>query len=294
MNKTIIIQLRILLIFLSLLIFKNPAEAQNITLDCTPPEPICSFDTLGCTGSVSIPFSLSVEDEQNIIISYQISLNGEMPVEDVYGSLSGVYPGYIISGNYPIGQHTFVVTAIQGEDTLVADMVFSVVDCVAPQIDCLDPYLLPFIPQPDGCCTQVIWASNIVAQQVELCSEPVTYTVHRTEAINDGSNIPSIDQIGLLVDCNDPYVLGVTVYAWDGAFNPYQLQPDGSLGGPNFSNCELVVSITPYPYCDPERDPWLAGDITTEEAEGVEGVTVQVTGDLILETQTAQDGSYEI
>ncbi len=297
MKKTITFPFSMTLIFLSLLLFKNPAEAQTITLDFIPPEPICSFDTLGCTGSVSIPFSLTAENNEGIIVSHQISLDGEMPVEDVYGSLSGVYPGYIISGNYPIGQHTFVVTAIQGSDTLVANMEFSVVDCVAPGVVIEWGIAYQMTPQPDGCCRSTGNALDFVLNQDIDCSGPLNFSILKEDDFLS-SVFPLVDSLEVIVfDCNDDETIFVRIFYWDNAFNPYALQPDGTMGGANYD------SFLSYVYLEQPNGSGcggypstinVGGEIHTEEQEGVEGVTVQVTGDLILETLTGQDGSYEI
>lgn len=292
MNNTKTISFKTFLLFLYFSVIQNPAFGQSISIDYSPPDPVCSLDTIGCTGTVGLLFSLEAENAEGITLSHQISLNGEMPVEDVFGTMSGVYPGYVISGNYPIGQHTFVVTAIQGADTLVADIEFAVVDCVEPEIECLQGGTVTLYPQPDGCCAYAVWASEIITQSVESCSDPLTFSVHRTEAINEGSEIPNMEQTGLLIECFDPVMLDLTVYAWDNAFNPYAIQPDGAMGGPNYSYCEIVLHV--YDGCDPPVYSEIYGTVTTEENEGIAGVTIEIVGiDTLLSLSNA-DGSFSL
>ncbi|KAA3632169.1 MAG: hypothetical protein DWQ02_15160 [Bacteroidetes bacterium] len=295
MNKTITILFRI--IFLSFLAFQIPAQAQNITLDYTPPESICSFDTLGCTGSVSIPFSLTAENNEGIIVSHQISLDGEMPVDDVYGSLSGVYPGYIIFGNYPIGQHSFVVTVVQGGDSLVTDIEFSVVDCVAPEAEIQwgMSYLLSY--QPDGCCRSTGNALDFVVNQEVDCSEPLNFAILKEDDFLSGV-FPLVDSLEVIVfDCNDEETIFVRIFYWDNAFNPYALQSDGTLGGANYD------SFLSYVYLQQPNGSGcgglpsnlnIGGEIHTEEQEGIDGVQVDLLVDIAedISVLTDQDGEF--
>ncbi|MCB0654264.1 MAG: hypothetical protein KDC85_23495 [Saprospiraceae bacterium] len=293
MNKTTLPIFKIQLLMAGLFLSQTTFYGQNLNINYTPLESICSFDTLGCTGVVSFPFSLSANETEGLTVTHQLSVNGAMPGEDLYGSLSGVYPGYFISGNYPIGQYTFEVTAIRGVDTLVADVSFSVVDCVAPVLECVNGLAVTLMPQSNvNCCGILVFASSFVTNALDYCSEPLTYSIHRTSEIISGEDIPSMEQDSIFFDCNDESTISLTVFIWDNTFNPYALQPDGMLGGPNYSSCELYVFLQIWPTCVTEGDPVIAGFIGTEDDEGVGNVKVVLTNEAEQVSFTATDGSY--
>ncbi|KAA3632168.1 MAG: hypothetical protein DWQ02_15155 [Bacteroidetes bacterium] len=293
MNKTITILFRI--IFLSFLTFQIQTQAQTITLDYTPPEPICSFDEEGCTGEVNFPFGLLAENGDGITVSHQISLDGEMPVEDVYGSLSGIFPDYMISGSYPIGQHTMVVTAIQGNDTLVADMEFSVVDCVAPWVICINGWTVALQLNGTGCCSYEVPITDLIYSSEFDCTEPLNYSVYRLDEIESGINPLATPLNTIVFDCNDIEVVLLNFYVWDNAFNPYSIQPDGSVGGPNYDYCPTYALVYNSSSCQP--DPFfyeITGSVKTEIGEGVEGVEIQVTGGDFVDALTETSGEFEL
>jgi hypothetical protein len=40
------------------------------------------------------------------------------------------------------------------------------------------------------------------------------------------------------------------IYSWDSAYNPYAVQPDGTVGGPNYDYCETYVLVQAHNDCD--------------------------------------------
>ena len=83
-------------------------------------------------------------------------------------------------------------------------------------------------------------------------------------------------------------------YAWDQAINPYQVQPDGTVGGPNFSKCEAVITINPdtLRLCE-SIEGELAGAITTVDGQGMGDVEVQLTGEITDIQFTNAAGEYQ-
>ncbi len=202
---------------------------------------------------------------------------------------------YEISGNYPIGAHAFGVHIEDGcENVLWLEIPFEVVDCKAPTPICINGLTVTLMPQPDGCCAMAIWASDFIASDVDDCTEPVKYSIHRADDVADGSEIPSPDVTGLVLDCNDDETTLIRIYSWDSAYNPYAVQPDGTIGGPNYDYCETYVLVQAWVTCDNgPAGATVAGAITTEDAEGLEGAEVQLAGGEFLDALTATDGSYE-
>jgi hypothetical protein len=105
-----------------------------------------------------------------------------------------------------------------------------------------------------------------------------------------------MSQTGIVLTCDDPETLIVEIYAWDSAFNPYAVQPDGTVGGPNYDFCETYVLVQDnmFDLCDPTPgNGAIAGVITTEADLGVENVDVILSGGMDMNQTTDAGGAYE-
>lgn len=275
-------------------LFLLPFLGAQGSIDFTPIEGLCSNDAENCTAAVAYPFSISVDEPSEVAVSHQIKLNGEEPVDDMFGNLSGIYPGYIISGDYPIGEHTLVVTVIAGEETHEVNMPLTIVDCVAPVISCVNGLTVTILPQPDGCCAQTVLASDLIMETQENCSEPVTYSIHKESDVISGADVPNQDQIVLELNCNDETPLIIRVYAWDNSYNPYSVQPDGSVGGPNYSFCQTYLLAQSWVSICESTYPMYSGEIVTEEAEGIAEVLVELVSENPDTAYTNSYGSYTV
>jgi hypothetical protein len=104
---------------------------------------------------------------------------------------------------------------------------------------------------------------------------------------------PDRDATTLIVTCDDPETLMIQIYAWDSAYNPYAVQPDGTVGGPNYDFCEtyLLVQDNMFGICGVGT---LAteGTVSTEEDVAIEGVDVELSGQGSSDMVTAADGFY--
>jgi hypothetical protein len=261
----------------------------------------CS-ETADCFGDVVIEFTVTELCDLDVVTAEgQLDafadgvLDGPATVTETGRDEAAQTITYEISGNYPIGAHAFGVHIEDGcENVLWLEIPFEVVDCKAPTPICINGLTVTLMPQPDGCCAMAIWASDFIASDVEDCTEPVKYSIHRADDVADGTEIPSSDVTGLVLDCNDDETTLIRIYSWDSAFNPYAVQPDGTIGGPNYDYCETYVLVQAWVTCDDgPAGATVAGAITTEEAEGLEGAEVQLAGGEFLDALTATDGSYE-
>ena len=87
------------------------------------------------------------------------------------------------------------------------------------------------------------------------------------------------------------------VYTWDDAFNPMSVQPDGSIGGPNWEMCLVDVFVQdPEGLCPECSIPGLVdlgGDIrNSRNGIGVNGVEVLLSGTLDGMSMTNNVGLY--
>ena len=103
-----------------------------------------------------------------------------------------------------------------------------------------------------------------------------------------------MDQTGIVLTCDDDETTLIEIYAWDSADNPYSVQPDGTVGGPNYDFCETYVLVQDnMGSCGGDGDGnIIAGTIATEGAETVEGVDVSLSGAMAMNVTTAADGEY--
>lgn len=294
-NKNISFWIVACIVFIS----KLPAQSQ-ITMTFDILAPVCSTDSLNCAAMVTFPFSISAENDQNLMLSHQILLPDSTLVQDVYGILSGHYPAYEISGNYPIGAYQFVLEVSDGVGTdTIFLMPFEVVDCQMPEVSCYDSlivYLFPTEPNTDADgdgdddrAAGAAWAIDLLPFQLEDCSLPLKYSINRKGEMVDEH------QTGIIVTCDDTPTLVAEVYIWDTAFNPYSVQPDSSLGGPNYRMCEVELLFNDFfDACEvgPIDIP-VYGTITTPMSRPIEGVQVQVTGSLYSDTLfTDSEGNF--
>jgi hypothetical protein len=291
MNKTITCFTLLICFFF----WQKPTIAQNLSIDFIPPESFCSLDGINCTAAVSIPFSLSAEDSEGIEVAHEVSINGAIPEEDSYGTLSGVYPGYIISGDYPIGQHAFVVTAIQGMDTLVADLDFSVVDCVAPTVECVNGITVILYPVATGGCEAKIPITDFLVSTNFDCAEPLNFAIYEVSQISSGINPLQEPMDSVLFNCDLGETLILELYVWDNAFNPYSVQPDGSIGGVNYNYCTTYALLESFisNCCYVEPMPDLIITVKTDAGVGIEDVELQIFGESFFDYFTDENGEFE-
>ncbi|MCB0652147.1 MAG: T9SS type A sorting domain-containing protein [Saprospiraceae bacterium] len=259
----------------------------------------CS-ETADCYGDVEITFTveelcdLSVVTVEGFIDAFADGvLDGSATISGPV-AIDATHASYTISGNYPLGSHSFGVHIEDGCHNITwLEIPFDVVDCKAPTPICINGLTVTLMPQPDGCCAMAIWASDFIASDIEDCTEPIKYSIHRADDVADGSEIPTPDVTGLVLDCNDDATTLIRIYSWDSAYNPYAVQPDGTIGGPNYDYCETYVLVQAWVTCPTGAvGATVAGAIATEDSEGLEGAEVQLAGSVFLDALTGTDGSY--
>ncbi len=282
-------------------------------IEVDPYEPFCSYSSdiaAGCPAEVVITFTVDencTPDDVTIHVFLDAFSDGVLDGEITAGALSGTYPNYTITGTFPLGAHIFEVHAKDGCGNVEAiEIPFEVVDCKAPTPICINGLaieLMPVIPAADvdgdgtiDTGAMAIWASDFIASDVDDCTPPVKYSIHITDEVLDGTDIPNQSQTGLILTCSDPGTTVVRIYAWDSAYNPYAVQPDGTVGGPNYDFCETYVLVQDnmFNVC-PDVVPGagiIQGVIATEDDETVEGVQVSLSGQASMNQSTGSNGAF--
>ncbi len=270
------------------------------------PDPFCSNDATVCLGAVQYPFTIAencTPDALNVQVFLDLGANGTIDQELTgAGALTGAYPNYLIQGQFPLGSHAFIVQATDGcgNNMAAASMPFTVVDCAPPAATCIDGLALPLQLLPpetdidgDGAYDLAgagAWASDfIISAAADCSSDTLAFSINRVGEPAD------FNQKVLYFTCADTGTVAVEIYTWDSAYNPYAVQPDGSVGGPNYSVCQTYVIVQdPNGNCVPPLvGPMMAGLIAREDAMGVESVEVSLSGPMSMEMLTAVDGTYE-
>ncbi|MDZ4682322.1 MAG: SdrD B-like domain-containing protein [Saprospiraceae bacterium] len=268
----------------------------------TAPAPFCT-DSVPCEGWVSYPVTLNDNCTlDSLVIRIQLDANANGSIDATLDNdvvLRGAYPNYRIEGYFPIGNHRFIVRVVDGcNNSVTATLPFEVVDCYIPDPVCFSGMIVnlqPVAPNTDADgdgdiddAAVTIYAVDLASCEVEECSNPIRFS------LNLVGETPDINQTSLVLTCDDRYSVIVEVYVWDSAFNPYSIQPDGTVGGPNHKHCEALVLVQDFAdLCrDCDEVVMLGGTILTETGKPIEDVVVEQSGDPYELTNTEEDGLY--
>lgn len=262
------------------------------------PPPFCSVDGDNCWTEVEYPFIAAdncTPDDLEITVYYDENADGDYDyiITDIFGT----YPKWKISGYFPIGSHTFEVIVRDGcGNVSSASLPFEVVDCLSPSPACINGFAaelmaLPPFTDADGdgdydFGATTVFAVDFIASPAPDCLEPVRYSINRA------GEMPGPEQSALILTCDDLGVLVVEIYAWDAAGNPYAVQPDGSVGGPNYDYCETFVLVqNNLSHCGDSLGV-AAGIVAREDDKPVSEVDVHLSGTPSSSQLTATNGLY--
>ncbi|MEN0003526.1 MAG: dockerin type I domain-containing protein [Bacteroidota bacterium] len=250
-------------------------------------DPICALADENCDAIIEELFFVNencTPQDLRFRVFVDTYADGIMDADwsDNEGVVIGVYPKYKVSGILPQGDHLIEIQIIDGCGNVgILNMPLEVIDCKAPTPFCINGLstgLSVLAPGTDAdgdgdedlAANTLFVGSFLVSTPLDDCTNPVTYSINRS------GELPNIEQNNLVLTCDDPEHVLVQIYAWDSSFNPYAVQPDGSIGGPNFDFCETYVQIDNVngPACGINLS--IAGAIHTEMDQPVGGVKVQL------------------
>ncbi|MCO6477516.1 MAG: DUF11 domain-containing protein [Phaeodactylibacter sp.] len=268
----------------------------------TIPDTFCSDDPVSCSGQVVYPFTVFEDCSANgLTVEVFLDANADGVIDQGLtntGALSGAYPNFSIQGEFPVGNHAFIVLVEDGcgNNTSSTILPFEVADCEPPAFTCLNGLSFNLMPLPpntdfdgDGdidIAGAAIWAESLVQYASDCSDDTIAYS------INLVGEQPDINRRALYFTCEDTGTVAVQVYVWDSANNPYAVQPGGTAGGPNYGFCDTYVIVqNNNGACT--SGPMMAGLVAREDDMGVEGVEVSLSGPVALMMNTAVDGSYQ-
>ncbi|MEM6398572.1 MAG: T9SS type A sorting domain-containing protein, partial [Bacteroidota bacterium] len=275
------------------------------TLSILVPDSICVFDQETCLSETSI--EVTIEDQCSgaggeFIVLIDLDSDGEPDFNlNRDDHFTGEFPNFTITVDLPVGDHTYMIRYIDGCDNSVsASVPVSVYDCAVPEMTCYSGLIVnlealsdPIDVDGDGDLDEavaVVDAGVLASCELNDCSAPLTFSVNRI------GDTPSIDQTSLFLTCDDRYSIDLEVYMWDQAFNPFAVQPDGSIGGPNWSMCTVQVFVQdPDELCEnclPNEGITIGGEISTTGGVTLENAEVILSGTEDREDLTSTSGSY--
>ncbi|PHN03934.1 T9SS type A sorting domain-containing protein [Flavilitoribacter nigricans] len=278
-----------------------------------PMDAFCATNQQSCEGAVTVDFSVDEAcsaDGMNIVVIFDENNDGLLTTDITADALSGTYPNYQIEGDFPIGQHAFIVQLNDGcQNQNVTKVVFEVQDCAVIEPNCLNGLSIDLNPLPpgsdadgDGDADAAAWVVNVsdmlIGGNDDDCSGEVTYSIFRIADI-EGGLTPDQSNQSIILTCDDlePGTVPVRIYAWDQADNPVAPQPDGSTGGNNFSICETFIQVQ-----DEDEDcnnggvamGMISGMVMTESEQPVMGVSLRPADYMPPMMKTKNDGSYQM
>lgn len=274
-----------------------------------PPAPFCSLSSniaTGCPGQVEIPFTVTEECSSVTTVKvFLFAFNQPVPLTTSNNIaaqvLIGTYPNYKLRGSYPLGSHSFEVHVADGCGNTTSKLIpFTVVDCRAPSPICingLSTRLMQMEPNTDAdgdgdidVAALEIWASDLIVSPSGDCTGPVRYSISRA------GEPANINQTGLVLTCADGDSVAIAVYAWDSANNPYSVQPNGTVGGPNYTHCITYIKLSDAlaaPCPQPPLAPVdLNGLVLTTTDSTISNVALVLSGGFSDTLLNAENGRY--
>lgn len=267
---------------------KSPA-LPAVIVDYQAPDIVCVNSQNVCTGSITLPFSALVEDPNvTLTMHLELVLNNEDLLEnDPYGHITGSYPDYTISGNYPIGQHLWLIQFFEdGVLTTTVDIPFWIADCADPTLTCPN-FITRNINNVNGLDT--LYATEFLSPSASNdCSLPVHYSIRFVE------DPPTAAADYIIITCCTRGVVQITARAEDNTYNPFALQPDSTTGGPNYVECTFSVLLNWSISCNCYSSP-VTGRVANEGDTPIANVNIHIESDSVSVTgHTGTNGNYNI
>lgn len=276
---------------LTLLAAPSVPTANSITIDFQPIGRICTQSDSACTLSVQYSFTAESPDTNGWNVRYRFVGAEGIPMIDPFGSLTGDYPDYAIAGTYPMGDYTFLVEATNAAgDEMQVELPLEVIDCYAPNMTWIDTLYVarqPIDQDQNGRYDYV----GLSFSATDFSSTPPfegCFGNPQFSITQPGATPTEMDSVTMV--CWDSFPARFQVWTWDEAYNPSAIQPDSTVGGPNYSKREVVVIPEGGTPCD--SFPIVTGQVLTENGKAFPNLAIRAEGDVQLSTTTDEAGNY--
>lgn len=241
-------------------------DSSEISLGFISDASFCIDPDPACTAAVSFDMTAQTTcPTPGLSFQLLLDLNSDGSIEDDLadnGVLTGAYPNYTFNYDMPVGNHNLTVIVTDACGTQVGNIrSILVADCTPPgSFACtngvsVELMLIDFNGDGtiDGPGVILTPADLLINPGSDLCSPPLNYS------INLAGSTPDPSQTSLLLTCSQLGIVQLEVYVWDSAFNPFLVQPDGTVGGPNYDFCAAAVSVSENGICPipPQTPPQM-------------------------------------
>ncbi|PHI18402.1 hypothetical protein CEQ90_18035, partial [Lewinellaceae bacterium SD302] len=282
-----------------------------ILIDTTPPvmifedpEPYCTTDGNECEGEISVDITIEGECTAAggaFLIMVDLFSDGspEFALNND-DNVMGEFPNFTITNTMlPIGEHTLMIRYVDGCNNSSSIMVpVSVVDCSLPEMTCYSGLIVELEENDtdvngDDIIDQgitVVEAGQLASCFITDCSGDLSFSVNRV------GEIANRDSTAITLTCDDRFMVELEVYMWDNAFNPFAIQPDSTIGGPNWTFCTVEVFVQdPNGFCPDCVTPGLInldGAVATPAGIAISPTEVELSGTTSSEQVTNGNGFY--
>ncbi len=270
----------------------------------TQPDVFCATEEEDCQTMIRIP--ITVENECTAVganwqILVDLNRDGGYDMQlPASFAITGTFPNYAVEAMLPLGDHSVTLRYIDGcQNGTSTSIDFTVVDCSIPDPTCYDGLIanLDVLDVPvvlaDGKIIDngvYVDAGVLASCNIDDCSGNLRFSVNRI------GDTPNVDSTTVLLTCDDRYTVKLEVYMWDRAFNPMAVQPDSSIGGPNWKMCVVEVLVqdpkTLCEDCNADGSLSLGGDISLPSGLKLPNVEVELDGGRSALELTDNDGAY--
>ena len=173
-------------------------------------------------------------------------------------------PNSYVVPQLPYGTHTIKWIVADGcGNEKVCEYSFTIKDCAPPSVTCLNGLSINMTSMQ----MVEIWASDFI-QHVEDNATPTAQLVYAIRKSNTGTGFPTDGAgnpiTGLTYDCNDLGTQSIEVWVRDAA------------GNAGF--CETYLIVQDNNNACSQNSATVAGALITEEQDGLEGGSVEITG----------------
>lgn len=247
-----------------------------------------------CTGDVNLAINVGeacTPDELVFKVTWDRNSDG-FTDGDISSSIVGAYPRYRFIHRMPVGAHTVKIELQDRCGNSTERMVsITVTDARTPAPRCINSLVVPLTPLAPGIDADgdgdtdpgavTIWAKDLLSSsQLDDCSGPLRYSVHRAERIEARLERPSPQADHVVLTCDDRPTELLYVYAWDVAGN--------------FDYCETYVLLQDAgnQLCPELGDGSVAGFVRNTRGIPVEGARILLEGDQPAQTLSNKDGAF--
>lgn len=246
-----------------------------------------------CTADINL--SMNVEEactpeSLDFLVTWD-RFNDGFPDGDISNAVVGTYPRFRLVYRMPFGKHSLSIRVRDkcgNETERIVNI--QVTDGRAPAPRCINSLVVPLAPlppntdadgdgNPDKAALSLNASDLLSSSQLNDCSGPLKYSVHKAELIESGAERPAPNRNTITLTCDDRPTELLYVYAWDAS------------GNSGF--CETYILLQDAANLCPELgEGSIAGMVQTPSGTPIEGAKVVLQGEKVNQTFSNREGRF--